>query len=270
MTLVQRFFLRFMRLLARTPDGQRFILSQLVETEAMANGDGNMFPRLLAYVADPRLHRLVQRHYDDEVRHEQLYRSVIGRIPSTRDAPQSVMMMRILESVSRPSTAEAITCDDDILDGYLFIQVLEEHATDDLPLVASVFDSIDPAIAAVVRSVKDDEEKHVRWCDPILDHYARSPEDLARRRLRYRRLAAFAHHRHNLLGCDHAFETGLVRGGKVAHWAWRTLILTHYVASALHLRLVLGKEASGFLWGRVGPTGEPQPTDHLGGRALAS
>ncbi len=256
MTLVSRFFLRFMRKLARSPDGQRFILSQLVETEAMANGEGNMFPRLLAYVQEPRLHRLVQRHYADEVRHEQLYRGVVGRVASEIDAPQSVMMMRILESLTRPSTAEPIACDDDVLDGYLFIQVLEEHATVDLPLVARVFDDIDPEIAAVVRAVAEDEKKHVGWCDPILAAHAASPEDLEARRLRYRRLAQFAHHRHNLLGCDHAFATGLVQGGPLVHWGWRTLILSHYLAWAVYLRVVLGPSAGGFLWGRVGPTGE--------------
>lgn len=256
MTLVHRFFLRFMRKLAETPDGQSFLLSQLVETEAMANGEGNMFPRLLAYVREPRLHRLIQRHYDDEVRHELLYRAVIDRVDSTVAAPQRVMMMRILESLSRPSTAEPIACDADVIDGYLFIQVLEEHAAVDLPLVARVFDDVDPEIAAVVRVVAEDEKKHIRWCDPILEAHA-TPDELALRRRRYRRLACFAHHRHNLLGCDHAFRTGLVRGGLIVHWAWRLLILTHYVPWALYLRVLLGREARGFLTGRVGPTGEP-------------
>lgn len=269
MTLVQRFFLRFMRKLAQTPDGQRFIISQLVETEAMANGEDNMFPRLLRYAREPRLQKLIRRHYDDEIRHEQLYRDVIGRIDSEVEAPQRVMMMRILESLSRPSTALPVNSDDDMLDGYLFIQVLEEHAAVDLPLVARVFDDVDPVIAAVIREVAEDEMKHIRWCDPVLEAHARSTEELDRRRLRYRRLAEFAHHRHNLLGCDHAFRTGLVSGGRLVHWGWRLLISSHYVAWALYLRVVLGREARGFLRGRVGPTGEPSPAGTAAPVALA-
>jgi len=247
--LVQRFFLRFMRKLGSTVDGQRFMISQLVETEAMANGEGNMFPRLLDYVDEPRLHGLIQRHYDDEVRHEGLYRDVIQRIDSNVDAPQDIMVMRLLESMTRSFTDDPVTCDRDVFESYLFIQALEEQAEIDLPLLAGVFDSIDPVIAEVIRSVARDEKKHVRWCDPVVEAFAESPDDLRRSRRKFRAIAEFAHHRHNLLGADYAYRNGLVKGGALGRWAWRVLITPYYVCWGLWLKLLLGSEA---------------PTIHLG------
>ncbi len=47
-----------------------------------------------------------------------------------------------------------------------------------------------------------DEEKHIRWCDPVVEHFARDAAELRRERLRFRRIARLAYHRHNLLGAD--------------------------------------------------------------------
>lgn len=254
MTLVQRFFQVFMRKLAATPDGQRFMISQLVETEAMANGEGAMFPRLLAYIDEPRLHRLVQHHYDDEVRHEGLYREVMARIDSVTEAPRELMVMQILQDMTRQFTDDEITCDRDVLESYLFIQVLEEHAEIDLPLVAQVFDDIDPVIAAVVRSVARDEKKHVRWCDPLVEAFASTPEDLAKTRRRFRRIVNFSHDRHNLLGAAHAFREGLVKAGLLQRWAWLLLIGSHYVMAGAWLRLVMGRNAPPLLGRRTTAT----------------
>jgi hypothetical protein len=209
----------------------------------MANGEGAMFPRLLEYVTEPRLHRLVQRHYDDEVRHEKLYRDLLPRLESTAEAPRSMMVMQILQDLTRQYCADDIQCDRDVLESYLFIQVLEEHAEVDLPLLSEVFADIDPVIADVVRRVGKDETKHVKWCDPLVEQFATSPQDLAQSRLRFRRLANFAHDRHNYLATDHAFRHGLVEGGKLQHWAWLALIGSHYVGLWLWLRVTMGREA---------------------------
>jgi hypothetical protein len=167
-------------------------------------------------------------------------------------------MMRIMEDLTRPFTDDPVQSDMDMLESYLFIQVLEEQASLDLPLVARVFDEVDPEIARTVRSVAEDESKHIRWCDPVVEHFAADEAELRRERRRFRRIARLAYHRHNLLGADYSFKSGLVAGGEPARWFWLALIGSHYLAWGLWLKLVMGRRAPPVplsLSGEVSPPG---------------
>jgi len=227
--LDDRLFDLFLGGVVRSATGRRYVLTQLVAAEATANGDGGLFDRIREYVQCPRMRALVLRHQTDEIRHEQLLVALLADRGGPLEVPRSCMLLHIAEDVLGDYPARRIQSDRDLVEAYSFIRVLECRAIGQLSAVAAAFDRVDPEVAAVLRRMRADELRHVRWCDAILTRHAADKAEVRDLRSWFRWFEELAYHRHNLRGARFLFARGIVSPPAPAKGAWLALIGCWYV-----------------------------------------
>jgi hypothetical protein len=218
MTLNQNITRRFLAELLSTDAGRAFVLNQIVDAEAW--GEGRLFDRVLARVSDPQLMRLIRRHRDDKLRHAQLF---IERLESAGSAPRPVPRER--SYVTRLDAAvgglrdRALRDARDVMEAYLFQQVLEERAIVQFEALEAAFRPHDAATADVIAAVLLDEERHLRWCRTIAIRYAPDEWTLRETLARFRDVEARVFRAQELAVTRYALDRGFVGGA-----FWRALL----------------------------------------------
>lgn len=216
-----RLNLAYLRLLLRTPEGRKHVLSQVADAEH--SGEARVFESMLAYTAhDAALARRIAKHRDDEIRHEALFRACVARQGgSAPELPSELMMMNRLDAavgfITRP-----IEDDRGVMEAYLVLQVLEERAVEQFALFIEAFRAVDPETARVFRDVARDEERHLRYCHAISARYA--PEEATRRaRLaELRRIEAQVYQDSQEANLHYTLEHGFIESA-VVRATWRAI-----------------------------------------------
>lgn len=199
--------------LLRAPQGRAFFLNRLVESEdSVASG---VFDALLARVQEPRFKQLVRLHRDDEVRHAQLLRACVKRNGGVPDRTHASTSLAACIDRALGGLCAAFVADEcSLMEMYTLLQVIEETAVKQLPLVVLQLGKSDPESASAVRSVLRDERRHVKYAAAIAKHYEAAPGAYLATLARMRAAAAIAMLEHDLTLLHHAVAQQIVDVGR--------------------------------------------------------
>jgi rubrerythrin len=236
MTIRDRFTLRFMQKLVQTPHGRAHILNQVADAEA--NGELDIFDRILAKVDDDGLAKMIREHREDEIRHEKLFRDAADRQGVGRE-----LVPRELQIIDRiEERLGGFDGDVNIMDAYAMLQVIEERAITQFPLIESAFRPVDPETADVFAEVARDEERHLKYCRAITRIYAPDQRTLDETLARYRIIEAEAFGANSEANLDYVMKRGWVAQNSFERFVMRLgqslegivggLPLTRYSAAA--------------------------------------
>src|SRR5688572_15253161 len=126
MTLRECIAAGFLGRILATPEGRAHILHQLADAEG--NGENGFFESLLARVDDPVLARLVRKHKEDELRHEQLFlaRARAQGVPLAPLPAEVKYVERVFAATGFEN--QPIDTRDDLVEAYALLQVIEERS----------------------------------------------------------------------------------------------------------------------------------------------
>jgi hypothetical protein len=220
--LMHRWFLHDLFPTAR---GRAYVLSQASEAES--GGEQKIFDVLLERVDDPELARLVRKHRDDEIRHAEMYAECAARqnvrlakVPDDLNFIDSVD-----EHIGRARGGvrffdETVHDDRYVMEGYLFLQVLEERAVQQFSAMASSMRPFDTLSADAIVEIEADERRHLRYCYAISKRYAPSPEVLGETLARFRRAEADAYQEHTRRSVAYILDQDFLESRAKTMW-WR-------------------------------------------------
>lgn len=164
----------FLGRLAGSERGRAHLLSLAIDAEE--GDEGGVFDRLAASVEDPKLASLVRRHRDDEFRHAGMYRDRLVRLGlSLQPVPDQLKLIRRLAEHAGGWDAPIETAEQ-IVRTYALLFAVEQRGVEQFPLHASAWAPIDPKTAQTYLEVTADERRHLRYCQAIGRHYARSDQ----------------------------------------------------------------------------------------------
>jgi rubrerythrin len=161
---------KFLATLTATPTGREHLLSIAVAAEE--GDEGAIFDQLADIITDPQLHRIVERHRDDEARHARLFRGCLERLDLTmHPIPDELSIIRQIAAMTGGFEGRNLTADD-VMPTYAMLLAIEERGVQQFPGIADAFRPHDPETADVYLRVTRDERGHVRHCETIGRRYA--------------------------------------------------------------------------------------------------
>jgi rubrerythrin len=211
---------RFLNDLLASPLGRAYVMSQAAAAE---NSDESViFDRLIPVVDDPQLKKAIATHKADEERHAQMFeqcaeRQGVGKI----NIPEHLQLLPIIREEIGNFDAD-IKTDEDIMNAYLVLQVIEERAVEQFSLVAEVLRQHDPQSAAVIAEIMKDEERHLRYCAAISKRYAPNMAILEKKLALYRDAEGRAFQKQQMLTTAHMWTMNAMPPAKT--WMWRALL----------------------------------------------
>ena len=221
-TLSARLTERFVDKLAASPKGRAHVLHQAADAED--SDEGELFRRLLSYVQDEELARLIRRHEADEKGHAKMFRACVERQGFTPPpVPENLKLLHRIDHALGRKAGEApkIESRDDVMRTYLVLQVIEERATNQFRLFERMFRPHDARSADVFALVSKDEERHLRYCHAIARRYAPDQATHARVLAELRTIEARCFADNSRANMDYVFEHGFVDAGPVDKLFWR-------------------------------------------------
>jgi len=171
MNLRERLSVRFIDRVITSEEGRAHLLNQCADAEG--NGENGFFDHILAHVDDPSLTKMIAKHRDDEIRHEQLFlaaRDKTGIDPGP--VPNELKLIDRLDRAVGGFFAQPIRDRRDVMQAYLMLQVIEERALTQFALFEIAFRDSDPETADVIGGIARDEERHLKYCHAIARRYA--------------------------------------------------------------------------------------------------
>jgi hypothetical protein len=161
---------------------------------------------------------MVKKHAEDEERHAALFFACADRQGVKRPTiPEHIQVLRILDQrihvFDRP-----IATDEDVMDAYLVLQVIEERAIEQFGMIEPVMRRFDAETADVLVGIAADEERHLRYCRAISKRYAPSEARREQRlaELREEEARAFRDHQH--AGLSYMLGRGLLPPAATLFW----------------------------------------------------
>ena len=180
MNLRERLSLRFIGRVITSDNGRAHLLNQCADAEG--NGENGFFEHILSHVDDPALERMITKHRDDELRHEQMFlaaRDRTGLDPGP--VPNELKLIDRLDRAVGGFFAQPIRDRRDIMQAYLMLQVIEERALTQFSLFEVVFRGVDDETADAIAEIARDEERHLKYCHAIARRYAPDERTRAQR-----------------------------------------------------------------------------------------
>jgi len=212
---------RFLGRLAASREGRAFLLGFMADAED--SDEAMVFDTLLARVDDERLNKLVRIHRDDEHRHAEMLRACVARtgiVPAK--LPENLRIVLRIDRELGGFTDRFQADQGGVMEAYLLLQVIEERAVMQFPLIARALRPGDPQSADTVMRIVADEARHVRYARAISRRYAPDPDTLrtALARFRAAERRAFVTHGHDFLG--YALDHDLLAVGPLERrlWGW--------------------------------------------------
>jgi rubrerythrin len=205
-----RFF--FSRLFA-TPRGRAFFLSTMADAEE--SDEAGVFDALLERVDDPKLHKMVRRHADDETRHAELLRGRVRAIVEQHGIdmpapPPGLGIVPLLDEMLGGLAEKFVAKERSVMDAYVLLEVVEDRAVQEFPRVAEALEPFDPESAAVVRSIWEDEKRHVLYARAINKRYAPDADALSRALAKMRKVEKRAFDAHGAHILRHVLAENLL------------------------------------------------------------
>ena len=222
MNLRERLSLRFIDRVITSEEGRAHLLNQCADAEG--NGENGFFEHILAHVEDPALEKMITKHRDDELRHEQMFLAARDRTGiDPGPVPNELKLIDRLDRAVGGFFAQPIRDRRDIMQAYLMLQVIEERALTQFALFEQAFRDVDPQTADAIAEIAKDEERHLKYCHAIAKRYApdASTERETVRELRQLEARAFAENgRANM---QHLFDRRWVSVNPVEKLFWQAV-----------------------------------------------
>jgi len=226
--LTSFFDARFLSRLVANPRGRAFMLSFMADAEEA--DEAGVFETLLERVDDPKLHKMVKRHMDDEARHAQMLRARVDatvkasgiRAPSV---PRSLSIVQLIDGKLGGLGAAFIAKEKTIMDAYVLLEVVEERAVEQFPKIAAALEPVDPESAATVRAICEDERRHVLYARAINKRYAPSPELLRKTLARVHAVEQQAFDENGAAFLRHALDENLLQLPFAEKLLWRAMAI---------------------------------------------
>ena len=222
MNLRERLSLRFIDRVITSEQGRAHLLNQCADAEG--NGENGFFEHILSHVDDPALEKLITKHRDDELRHEQLFlaaRDKTGLDPGP--VPNELKLIDRLDRAVGGFFAQPIRERRDIMQAYLMLQVIEERALTQFALFEVAFRDVGGLGIDVIAEIARDEERHLKYCHAIAKRYApdaRTEKETVRE---LRQLEARAFAENGRANMQHLFDRKWVSVNPVEKLFWQAV-----------------------------------------------
>jgi rubrerythrin len=222
MNLRERLNIRFIDRVITSAEGRAHLLNQCADAEG--NGENGFFEHILQHVDDPSLHKMITKHRDDELRHEQLFlaaRDKTGIDPGP--VPNELKLIDRLDRAVGGFFAQPVRDRRDVMQAYLMLQVIEERALTQFALFELAFRGIDDETADVIGEIARDEERHLKYCHAIARRYA--PDAVTQQTTldELRQLEARAFAENGRANMQHLFDRGWVAVNPVEKLFWQAV-----------------------------------------------
>jgi hypothetical protein len=217
----------FLRDLLAGAAGRAFVLNQAAIAEA--TDEGHVFDVILAgarslnrdsKVEDAKLGKMIEKHRDDEQRHAEIFRGCVER--QGVEPGELPADLRIVDRIDRETGGVAsapIVDARGVMNAYLVLQVIEERALHQFGLLEPAMRRYDPASASAIRTVIEDEARHLKYCHAISKRYAPNRLLHAETLGALRIAEARAFRDHSRANMAHMLDAGLVESKvKTAMW----------------------------------------------------
>ncbi len=222
MNLRERLSLRFIDRVITSPEGRAHLLNQCADAEG--NGENGFFEHILAHVDDPALHKMIAKHRDDELRHEQLFlaaRDKTGIDPGP--VPNELKLIDRLDRAVGGFFSRPIRDRRDLMQAYLMLQVIEERALTQFALFELAFRGVDAETADVIEEIARDEDRHLKYCHAIARRYAPDERTHLNTLRELRQLEARCFAENGRANMEHLFDRGWVAVNPVEKWFWKAV-----------------------------------------------
>jgi rubrerythrin len=221
MTLRDRLSMAFMKRVIATPEGRNHLLRELADAEG--NGENGFFEDVLSKVDDVPLRRVIRKHKEDELRHERMFLAAAERtgVPAEPLPPQVKYVERIFETVG--FYEQPLQTNEDIMSAYLLLQAVEERSVVQFELFEKVFAEVDPETAATFAAIRQDEKRHIKYCQAVARKYAPDAATLHKKLAEMRAVEAQAFADNSRANMQYLFSRGWFDGGAVIRWFFRAL-----------------------------------------------
>jgi rubrerythrin len=222
MNLRERLTVRFTDRVITSPEGRAHLLNQCADAEG--NGENGFFDHMLAHVDDPALHKLIAKHREDELRHEQLFLAARDRTGiDPGPVPAELKLIDRLDRAVGGFFAQPIRDRRDLMQAYLMLQVIEERALTQFALFELAFAGVDPKTAEVIGEIAADEERHLKYCHAIARRYAPDERTHDDTLAELRQLEARAFAENGRANMQYLFDRGFVAVNPVEKWFWKAV-----------------------------------------------
>ncbi len=173
------------------------LFSQMADAEGGNSGELCLFDKIEDYVKDPAIKNIIRVHKADEEKHEQMfldYIKILGEKPEplTDEMRLLKMLDRELNILEKP-----VTSDQDVINIMTLLLVIEERAIFEFENMRRVFKN-DHAIMSMLDEAIKDEEKHLKFCKKVIDHFKADKEKVEEQYQEYKKLEDLAYRKLSL------------------------------------------------------------------------
>ncbi len=220
MSLQETLTLAYFERLVSSPEGRAHVLATCADAEA--SDEGALFDRLLTWVEDDDLAKLVKRHQEDELRHAELFMACLARtgVPAPK-VPEHLKLLKRIDDLLGGVMDQPMKSREDVMRAYLLLQVIEERASTQFGLHVRAYRKVDPKTAEIVEQIAKDEARHLKYCRAISRRYAPDEATLVRELARLREIEGRAFAANSRANMDYVREKGLVKFGPIEGLFWR-------------------------------------------------
>ncbi|HEX8953981.1 MAG TPA: ferritin-like domain-containing protein [Polyangia bacterium] len=222
MNLRDRLSLRFIERVITSPEGRTHLLNQCADAEG--NGENGFFEHILEHVDDPALAKMIAKHRDDELRHEQLFLAARDKTGiDVGPVPDELKLIDRLDRAVGHFFAQPIRDRRDIMQAYLMLQVVEERALTQFALFERAFRGVDDQTADVIAEIARDEDRHLKYCHAIARRYAPDERTQTETLRELRQVEARCFAENGRANMQHLFDRGWVAVGPVEKFFWQAV-----------------------------------------------
>ncbi len=220
MSIQESLTLAYFERLVSSPEGRAHVLATCADAEA--SDEGALFDRLLTWVDDPELAKLVKVHQQDELRHAEMFLACLARtgVPAPT-VPEHLKLLKRIDDLLGGMMEKPMTSREDVMRAYLLLQVIEERASTQFGLHVRAYRKVDPKTAEVVERIAKDEARHLKYCRAISRRYAPDEDTLRRELGRLREVEGRAFAANSRANMDYVRERGFVKFGPLEGLFWR-------------------------------------------------
>jgi rubrerythrin len=222
MNVRERLTMRFIDRVITSPQGRAHLLNQAADAEG--NGENGFFDHILQHVDDPALTKMIGKHRDDELRHEQMFLAARARTGiDPGEVPQHLKLIDRLDAAVGHFFSHPIRDRRDVMEAYLMLQVIEERALTQFALFELAFRGVDSETADAIREIADDEERHLKYCHAIARRYAPDAATQRTTLQELRQLEARCFAENGRANMEWLFDHGWVAVNPVEKWFWQAV-----------------------------------------------
>ena len=213
----------FIRRLVQSGRGRAYVLNQAADAES--SDEGQIFEEILSLIDDPKVHKLVKIHQEDEERHAALFLDAAKRIGvPLQEVPEHLKLLAKLDVALGGFFEQFKEGKRGLMDIYLLLQVIEERATTQFRQMEPEMRKVDPAAADMLLGIAEDEVRHLKYCRAISKQYAPSPEVLEATLSEFREVEARVFGEHSRANMENCLDQELANLSPAETFFWRAVL----------------------------------------------